>query len=195
MARLPGPAWRTGVGALLVAVVALYGVAALDDAREAARDGIEYNRTAFKESGLADETARLVEATPDAVVYSNQPYGLWVGTRIRPILWAPRETAFRGARAEGDLDALAWRVTCSWPTTYLSLSLLGSNRVFGLDQIREVVDVERVAVADDGAVFRLTSKAPEDCSGDPPTCSLESVEWRCEGDRAGPTTAPRSRGS
>ena len=111
------------------------------------------------------------------------PHALWRGTGIRPILWSPRETAFRGARVTGDLDALEWRVACSWPATYLSLFTFGSQRVIGLDEIKESVDVERVAVADDGAVFRLTSRSQPDCDGDPPVCSIESVPWRCEGDR------------
>jgi hypothetical protein len=181
--RIPSQAWRTAAGATLVVGIALQGAAAVGDARDAGRDGVEYNRTAVEDSQLAAETARLVDATPGAVVYSNVPHALWRGTGIRPILWSPRETAFRGARVTGDLDALEWRVACSWPATYLSLFTFGSQRVIGLDEIRESVDVERVAVADDGAVFRLTSRSQPDCDGDPPVCSIESVPWRCEGDR------------
>jgi hypothetical protein len=182
LARLPSRAWRVGAGGILASLVAFQGLAAVDDARQISHHGVNYDDPALKESGIAVETARLMEATPGAVVYSNEPYGLWVGTGIRPIFWAPREARFRGARVTGELDALEWRVACSWPAAYLAVSLRGSYRVTSVDEIREALDVTRVAVADDGAVFRLRSRSEPDCS-DPPTCTLESVPWRCEGDR------------
>ena len=48
---------------------------------------------------LYPEAERLVGDRDGTTVYSNIPPGLWAGTGIQPILWAPRATGFR-ARAK-----------------------------------------------------------------------------------------------
>jgi hypothetical protein len=182
LARLPSRAWRVGAGAILATVIAVHALSAADEARDTARNGVNYDQPDIKESGLADKTADVVAGTPGAAVYSNDPYALWVGTGIRPIFWAPRTAGFRGAKLTGDVQALEWRVACSWPTTYLAVYVRSRERVMSLDELSSSLDVTRVAVAEDGALFRLRNRSEQDCSADPPTCTLESVPWRCEGD-------------
>jgi hypothetical protein len=162
------PMWRRIIGAAPAALLALQLVITADDARTGAVDGIGYNASGYVDSDLAAEAAQLVEGTDDTVLYSNLPFGLWAATRLQPIRWAPLDEGFRGAPIEGELDALAARVACAPTSSYLVRYRYGHPRVASLEQIRTAVDVRRVVVADDGAIFQLTPAAPAPCTDPAP---------------------------
>lgn len=161
------PLWRRTLGTLLSLLVAVQLASSVDEARTDAVAGIGYSSSGWVDSDLATEASRLVERSDDAVIFSNQPFGLWAGTRTQPIRWAPLETGFRGARVVGELEALARQVACAPESTYLVRYRYGSPRVFSNKEIGAAVDVRRVTVADDGAIFKLTPRNEVACSDAP----------------------------
>jgi hypothetical protein len=166
LARTRGATWTAAVGAVAGLLIAVQLVTSVGDAREGAADGIGFNKPVFVDSPLAVAAVPFVEAG-DAVVYSNQPHGLWSPTRMQPVRWAPRDIGFRGAELEGEVEAFATQVACTAMPSYLVYYLYAYGDVVGLEEIEAVVDVEQVAVAPGvGAVFELTSAAPADCPDD-----------------------------
>ncbi len=160
------PRWRVMVAALPLLLIVVHLTAALDDVRTSARDGIGFNTSGYVDSDLAAEAKRLIQSTDDAVVYSNQPFGLWAATRLQPIRWSPRSIGFRGASLEGELDRLVREVGCTSLRTFLIRYRYGDARAMSLAEIRTVIDVTRVAVADDGAIFELTAEEQPRCPAD-----------------------------
>lgn len=167
LGTVSSPAVRRALGALPVLFIALLLITSVDDARTGAADGIGHNTAAWVDSELASAAADLVDSTRGAVVYSNQPFSLWAGTRMQPIRWAPLETGFRGAEVAGELEALARQVACAPETTFLVRYRFGSPRVFSNEEIRTVVKVQRRTVTEDGAIFQLTPKRQVRCAEAP----------------------------
>lgn len=148
----------------LLALIAAHLVVSADDARRDAADGIAFNREEWTDSDLAGLAAGLAEETEGAVLYSNQPFGLWAGTRLQPVRWAPRDVGFRGAPLVGELEALERLVECADAPVFLVRYRFGDQRVLSIEELRAAVDVRRVLVADDGAVFALTSNEERSCT-------------------------------
>lgn len=169
--RWPAPVtlrWTQGAS---VALVLLFAVASLDDVRTGARDGIGYNVDSVVGSDLAAEALQLAEADRDAVLYSNLPFGLWAATRLQPVQWSPLAEGFRGAPIEGELESLVARVACAPDSSYLVRYRFGHRRAMNLEGIRAALDVKRVIVADDGAIFQLTNRRATACEVPPPAPS------------------------
>jgi hypothetical protein len=166
LARTRAPIWRTSIAALAGVLIAVQLGTSIGDAREGAEDGIGFNKPVFVDSPLAAEAARVVDGG-DAVVYSNQPHGLWSPTRMQPVRWAPRDIGFRGAELEGEVEAFAAQVACTDLPSYLVFYLYAYGDVVSLEEIEAVVDIEQVAVAPGvGAVFELSADEPLDCPAD-----------------------------
>lgn len=156
--------------AAMAAVVALVGhlAVAVDDARDGAANGIGFNRTTVRQSALSAATLELLHRSPAAVVYSNDPNALWGATRVQPIRWEPRLVGFRGAPLHGELERFVEEVRCASNDVYLVLFLTSTARVVPLAELREVLQVERVAAAPDGAIFSIDAPAGgRACQGPP----------------------------
>lgn len=154
--------------AALVILLASQTGASLRDARDGAADGIGFNSLGWRRSALSEVASGIIESADHPVVYSNSPSGLWAGTRIQPVHWAPRDTGFRGVPTPRELDEFVEKVGCATGDSYLVIHLFGDRRVVSLDRIRSVVDVERVGAAPDGAVFRVSAPAPARCPDELP---------------------------
>jgi hypothetical protein len=168
LARTEPAGWRRAIAAVPVLLIGLQLVASVDEAHRGAVDGIGYTTSGWADSDLASQAQRLVEQTDGAVIYSNQPFGLWAATRLQPVRWGPFRVGFRGAPVSGELEAVAAQVACAPESTFLVRYRYGSPRVLSNEAIRAAVDVQRVAVAEDGAIFQLTPKEPAPCTADPP---------------------------
>ena len=164
------PAGQAGraAGVGLVVLGLLWGSASLDDVWTGASDGIGYNMEPVVDSELAAQAVRLTERDPDAVVYSNLPFALWAATRLQPVRWSPLAEGFRGAPIEGELDALVGRVACAPESSYFVRYRFGHRRAMNLEGVRTALDVKRVVVADDGAIFELRTRGDVTCQAPPP---------------------------
>lgn len=167
--RWPRPAarWVTAVAA--AALLALLAADTVDQVRTGATDGIGYNTDGYVSSDLAARALTLARDEGDAVFYSNLPFGLWSATRLQPVPWAPLAEGFRGAPIEGELEALVARVACAPDRSYLVRYRFGHPRAMSVQGIRQALDVRRVVVADDGAIFQLTLRGSVPCVGEAPS--------------------------
>jgi hypothetical protein len=156
------PARATLAVLLLLFLIAQLTVS-IGDAREGARDGIGFGHARYAGSEVADAAVELVNSSPPAVLYSTSPNALWAATRLQPLYFAPRDAGVRGLPVAGELDAFADDVACTPLDSYLVVHLLPDDRVIGLDELRTVVDLDRVAVAADGAIFRVTAEPTGGC--------------------------------
>jgi hypothetical protein len=86
-----------------------------------------------------------------------------VATHLQPIHFAPRDEAFRGVRAVGELKAFVRNVACNPSTSYLVFYFLGDQRVVSLAEIRRALDVTPVAAAADGAMFLVEAGPRRSC--------------------------------
>jgi len=148
----------------LGAFVVGQGFTTVRDARDSAARGIGLGSTAAIDSAVAAVAGQLVERTDDAMVYSNDPSALWAATRMQPIRFAPRDRGVRDLPVTGELEGFVHEVGCHPGTTLLVVFLVGDDRVTSLSEIQKVADVERVGVAADGAVFRVTVPPSADCA-------------------------------
>ena len=163
--RPAGRRWSVAVGGAAVLVWAGLLITTIGDVRDGFTNGIGYNADARTQSELAAVSAAIVRQAAPANVFSNEVSSLWAATGLQPIKWAPRDVGFRGAPAVGELDAFVNDVRCSPQATYLVYYLVGNPRVVSLNEIRAVVDVERVAGAADGTLFRVSARDDGPCPG------------------------------
>lgn len=169
--RWPSPTTRRGVLSASVALMLLFGAGTVEDVRRGARDGIGYNVNGIVGSDLAARALHLAETDRETVLYSNLPFGLWAATRLQPVQWSPLSEGFRGAPIQGELESLVARVACAPDRSYLVRYRYGHRRAMNTEGIREALNVKRVIVADDGAIFQLTNRGEVPCEISPPAPS------------------------
>ncbi|MSO87327.1 MAG: hypothetical protein EXQ71_07385 [Acidimicrobiia bacterium] len=162
--RHAGRRWSVAVGCAAVLFWAGPVITTIGNVRDGFTNGIGYNADASTQSELSVVAAEILSREAPVNVFSNEVSRLWAGARLQPIKWAPRDSGYRGAPAVGELDAFVDDVLCSPQATYLVYYLFGNDRVVPLREIRAVVDLERVAVVDDGVIFRVRSKGTQECA-------------------------------
>jgi hypothetical protein len=158
--------WRNVLVGLVAVGLIGFTFVSVRDARDAAADGIGKNADAVVKGDLAAAAARTVAASPEAVIYSNNPNALWSATGMQPIYFAPRDRGKRGRKIEGQLEAFAEQVACTSMPTYLAFYLVTDDSYLGLREIREAVEVRQVAATSGGVLFQISAKPGATCSSE-----------------------------
>ncbi|HXH56655.1 glycosyltransferase family 39 protein [Iamia sp.] len=145
------------VGAgLLVLFVLGQGVAAARDVRAAAVNGVGY----AVPSRLSPDLAAAVRDLPgEAILYTNDPNGLWAASQRQPLRSSPAKGDYRTGEARA-LPARFLRLTaCN--DSYLAWSDRETHDYFFTpDELEEHVQLTVAAAEADGTLYRISPLAP-----------------------------------
>lgn len=138
----------SALSVLLLIQLTLFGL----DVFRSGRDGVDYGSREWQSS----ETLRAAKDLPkSATIYSNTPAGTWAVVRRQPILISPLKEGRRTGEPVPMSEEFLTDVRCK--DVYLVwMNSSTSNYLLTPEELTQYVDVERTAVAGDGAIYRLS---------------------------------------
>ncbi len=147
---VPGYAVNVVLALLVVAHAGFFA----RHAWESSNEGVGYSSRTWMES----ELLRAVDDLPsEAVVYTNAPGGLWVGTGREPLFQAPPRLAYRSDVTMSVSGDFLHNVDCA--DAYLAwFADIPGNFLFTPDELSARVELDPTSSSSDGTLFRLNPR-------------------------------------
>jgi hypothetical protein len=161
VAALSPARWRRVAGTVLVFLVVVWvGRSAVTTSRMVDHEhnyGQDYSKDRWKKSmGIR----YLRNRPPERLLYSNQPYPVYLYTRLTTIE-SPREHHFDARQTKtNDLAEFTEVVTREKEVLLIWFEERPNDYHYGLDELRPHFDLVRITDFEDGNLYRVTPKTP-----------------------------------
>jgi hypothetical protein len=134
------------------------------EARRASRegasyDGFSYGAPSWQSSDLAAAARRV---PTDAILYSNDSWGLWAILKRQPLLPVPARTGYRSDTKLAVPEYFIRAVECT--PSYFAAFDRGQSFLYTPEELRQFVDLVVVSAHPDGTLYRFGPRSPSSTS-------------------------------